>query len=135
MMPRTIEGWELEIIQKDLLYRHVKTIGQKELKIDINVERPPKDLWGSIEDLQNLENRIDITYDQWDQRWKSTVHDMQSKFSSVQRPGPRINQDFDTSADLAEFLVKLADEIARTSWETVKNLPELEFTANSETIH
>lgn len=130
MAPNNIEGWELDPIQEDLLYRYSKAIGQSYLTIDIDVTKPPQDLWGVIIDPRNLENVIDIIYDQGSQRWKSIihVHGTFGRFSSMLRDGPRINQEFDTAADLAEFLVNLANEINRTSWETVKNLVVLDFT-------
>ena len=131
MTPNIIEGWELNPIQKDLLYRYRKTIGQNELIIDINVTKSPLDLWGQVIDPQNLENSIDIIYDQAYQRWGSIVHvhDIYGKFSSIQKSGPRIDQIFDTATDLAEFLVNLANEINRTSWETVKNKAVLDFSS------
>jgi hypothetical protein len=130
MTPSTIEGWEIETMQEDLLYRYSKTIGQNELTIDINVKKSPKNPWGRIEDPQNSENSIDITYDQVYQKWVSNVHvhGTCGKHSSMQKPGPRIDQNFDTAADLAEFLVNLADEIDRTSWENVKKQAVLTFT-------
>jgi len=130
MTPSIIEGWELDTIQEDLLYRYEKTIGQNVLTIDINVTKSPQDLRGHIEDPQKLENSIAIIYDQAYQRWGSIVHvhGTHGKLSSMQKPGPRIDQNFDTVADLAEFLVKLANEINRTSWENVKNRAVLTFT-------
>jgi len=130
MKPSIIDGWYLEPIQKDRLYRYKKFIGQNVLTIDVDINEPiksQKGLWGQIQNTQNIEHSIDIIYDPARDDWVSVVFDMPEKFLSIQRPGPRVDLKIDTVADLADFLVKLADEIMKTSWEAVRSRATLEF--------
>jgi hypothetical protein len=130
MTPRVIEGWDLKVIQEDRLYRHRKTIGQKELHLDIFGMQ--NSLWGCIEDYQYpLENCIDIIYDQGTQRWESRICGKRMNNVSSIISGPRIGQSFDTAEDLARFLVNLANEITSSSWEKVKSKPVLAFNSNT----